>query len=95
MFCSKRRGMGHGVNGAFTHYSVVRPDQVYRLPERFSLAEAALSEPFAAAIQAVTELASEGDMVLTLGAGNVSQIGPQIVESLQKQEAGRAAAQPR
>jgi len=32
--------MGHGVNGAFTKYVVVRPDQLYRVPDGFSLAEA-------------------------------------------------------
>ena len=40
-----------------------------------------------AAIKAVAELARDGDMVLTLGAGNVSQIGPQLVEALQAKEA--------
>ena len=48
--------MGHGVNGAFTKYVVVRPDQLYRIPDGFSLEEAAISEPFAAAVQAVTEV---------------------------------------
>src|SRR5256885_8743508 len=27
MFCPARRGMGHGVNGAFTRYIVARPNQ--------------------------------------------------------------------
>src|SRR3954469_13804336 len=58
-------------------------------------ATASYRESVAAAIKAVTELASDGDMLLTLGAGNVSQIGPQIVEALQTQEAPRGAAQPR
>ena len=48
--------MGHGVNGGFVRYVVVRSDQLYRVPEGFPLEEAAISEPFAAAIQAVTEL---------------------------------------
>jgi Zn-dependent alcohol dehydrogenases len=56
IFCPLRRGMGHGVNGAFTRYVVVRPDQVYRLPEGLTLEEGALSEPFAAVVQAVTEV---------------------------------------
>jgi UDP-N-acetylmuramate--alanine ligase len=47
------------------------------------------------AIDAVAELAHDGDMVLTLGAGNVSQIGPQILEALQGQESARGAAQQR
>ena len=56
IFCKNRRGMGHGVNGAFAPYVVVRPDQLYRIPDRISLEAAALSEPFAAAVQAVTEI---------------------------------------
>src|SRR5579862_4347757 len=32
-FCKIRRGMGHGVNGAFARYLVKRPDQLYRIPE--------------------------------------------------------------
>ena len=45
LFCPTRRGMGHGVNGAFTRYAAVREDQVYNIPERPSFEEAALSEP--------------------------------------------------
>jgi len=38
---------------------------------------------FADAINAVTAQAEEGDMILTLGAGSVSQLGPMILEKLQ------------
>ena len=71
IFCSNRRGMGHGVNGGFARYVVMRPDQLYRLPEELSLEEAALSEPFAAAIQAVTEVTKVriGDVALVSGPG--------------------------
>jgi L-iditol 2-dehydrogenase len=73
MFCPNRRGMGHGVNGAFTRYVVVRDDQVYRVPPGFALEEAALSEPFAAAVQAVTELTPVriGDTALISGPGPI------------------------
>ena len=37
---------------------------------------------FADAADAVSKLARSGDMVLTLGAGNVSHLGPQILEKL-------------
>jgi len=71
IFCAKRRGMGHGVNGAFTRYVVVRPDQLYRVPQHLTMEEAALSEPFAAAIQAVTELTTVriGDTAIVSGPG--------------------------
>ena len=73
MFCPNRRGMGHGVNGAFTRFVAVRPDQVYRIPDGFALDEAALSEPFAAAVQAVTEISEArlGDTVLVSGPGPI------------------------
>ena len=50
---------------------------------------------FGDAIEKIAETASRGDMVLTLGAGSVSQLGPQIVERLQSREAqvDTAAAQ--
>ena len=73
IFCRTRRGMGHGVNGAFTKYVVVRPDQLYRIPEGFSLEEAAISEPFAAAVQAVTEVTQVrlGEIALISGPGPI------------------------
>jgi len=73
IFCSDRRGMGHGVNGGFTRYVVMRPDQLFRVPEALSLEEASLSEPFAAAIHAVTEMTQVriGDIVLVSGPGPI------------------------
>ncbi len=38
---------------------------------------------FEDAVNAVTERAREGDMILTLGAGSVSQIGPMLLDKLQ------------
>lgn len=71
IFCKDRRGMGHGVNGAFAQYVVVRPDQLYVIPEGISLEEAALSEPFAAAVQAVMEITGvrPGETAVVSGAG--------------------------
>jgi L-iditol 2-dehydrogenase len=73
IFCSKRRGLGHGVNGAFTRYVVMRPDQLYRIPASFSLEEASMSEPFAAVVQAVTEISDVriGDTALVSGPGPI------------------------
>ena len=71
MFCPERRGMGHGVNGAFTCYVVARPDQLFRLPEELPEAEGALIEPFAAAVHAVCDVAPLrlGDVALVSGPG--------------------------
>jgi len=38
---------------------------------------------FAAAVASVVSSASEGDLILTLGAGNVSQLAPQILTALE------------
>ena len=40
----------------------------------------------AAAIQAAVSAAQEGDMILTLGAGSISQLGPILIEELKKRE---------
>jgi L-iditol 2-dehydrogenase len=73
IFCANRRGMGHGVNGAFARYVVMRPDQLYRIPDNFTLEEAAMSEPFAAVVQAVTEISQVriGDTALVSGPGPI------------------------
>ena len=41
---------------------------------------------FAEAAEAVSTLADEGDMILTLGAGSVFQLGPMILEKLQARQ---------
>lgn len=73
IFCLNRRGMGHGVDGALTRYVTLRPDQLYRVPEHLSMEEAAMCEPFAAAVHAVTELTRTrlGDVVLISGPGPI------------------------
>jgi len=73
IFCPVRRGMGHGVDGAFARYLVVRPDQLYRLPDGMSLEAGALSEPFAAVVQAVTEITQVrlGETAVVSGPGPI------------------------
>jgi len=73
MFCQERRGMGHGVNGAFTRFIVVRPDQLFRLPSNLGLDEGAVCEPFAAAVHAVCDLTPlrAGDVALISGPGPI------------------------
>jgi L-iditol 2-dehydrogenase len=73
MFCKNRRGMGHGVHGAFAPYAVVRPDQLYAVPEGVELRQGALVEPLAAAVHAVCDIArfKLGDTVLVSGPGPI------------------------
>lgn len=84
MFCKNRRGMGHGVNGAFARYAAIRPDQLYKIPEGVSLREAALVEPLAAAVHAVEDIArfKLGDVALVSGPG---PIGLLVVKLLARQ----------
>jgi L-iditol 2-dehydrogenase len=83
-FCKERRGMGHGVNGAFTKYAVVRPDQLYAVPEGVTTREASLVEPLAAAVHAVADVAKFklGDIALISGPG---PIGLLMVKLLARQ----------
>jgi L-iditol 2-dehydrogenase len=99
IFCASRRGMGHGVNGAFTRYVVMRPDQLYRIPENFSLDEAAMSEPFAAVVQAVTEVAKvrSGETALVSGPGPMGLLCLKLLvaEGIETIVAGASADQER
>jgi UDP-N-acetylmuramate--alanine ligase len=53
-----------------------------RLAHRITKPKAKFVEDFPAALTAVTKTASEGDLILTLGAGSVSQLAPQVVATL-------------
>ncbi len=76
MFCKSKRGMGHGVNGAFTKYVAARPDQLYATASHVSDDVSALVEPFAVAVHAVSEIASLqfGDTVLLSGPGPIGML---------------------
>jgi L-iditol 2-dehydrogenase len=73
MFCPDRRGMGHGVNGAFTRYVVAREEQLFELPDELPTEQGALIEPFAAAVHAVCEMSQLrlGETVLVSGPGPI------------------------
>ncbi len=73
MFCATRRGMGHGVNGMFTKYVVVREDMCYKIPGTMSFEEGALAEAFGTAVQAVEEVTDihVGDVALVTGPGPI------------------------
>jgi len=76
MFCTKRKSLGSGVDGAFTKYVVVREDMVYKIPDHLTLEEAALTEPLACAVKAIEELTTihVGDTVLLSGPGPIGLI---------------------
>ncbi len=53
-----------------------------RLVEKIKGPRVAYAPDFVAAVAAVTASAEPGDLILTLGAGSVSQLGPQILAAL-------------
>ncbi len=55
-----------------------------RLAERIQGPAVHFAPEFGAAVRLVVAEAREGDLVLTLGAGNVSQLGPQILAALER-----------
>ncbi|HET7105154.1 MAG TPA: UDP-N-acetylmuramate--L-alanine ligase [Terracidiphilus sp.] len=54
------------------------------LVDRIEGPKVSYSADFGAAAESVTAEAREGDLILTLGAGSVSHLAPQILESLQR-----------
>ncbi|HZU45209.1 MAG TPA: UDP-N-acetylmuramate--L-alanine ligase [Terriglobales bacterium] len=70
-----------GVTGA------VLADRIREVTEE----HVAHASSFAEAVDSVLAVAEEGDMILTLGAGNVSQLGPQILEGLTARQTQQAA----
>jgi len=54
-----------------------------RLAEQIKGTQVTYAPGFAEAVQAVGAAAREGDLILTLGAGSVSQLGPQILSALE------------
>jgi len=53
------------------------------LTSKITSTNAHYAPDFGAAVYAVADAARTGDMILTLGAGSVSQIGPQILAELE------------
>jgi UDP-N-acetylmuramate--alanine ligase len=54
-----------------------------RLAEKIEGPKVAYVADFGAAVSAVKSEAREGDLVLTLGAGSVSQLAPQILQAIE------------
>jgi L-iditol 2-dehydrogenase len=81
MFCPDRRGMGHGVDGAFTRFVVAREDQLFRLPGGLPLDEGSLVEPFTAAVHAVCEVAEPrlGAVALVSGPGPIGLMAVKLL----------------
>jgi len=60
-----------------------------RLASRIQGPAVQFAPDFATAVAAVASQASQGDLILTLGAGNVSQLAPQILAALEARASGQ------
>lgn len=80
MLCPDKRGLGSGYNGAFAEYVKTPADLVLKIPSNISMKEAALSEPLASVVRAVTEnmTVKAGDRVYVSGVGMMGQLTAQL-----------------
>jgi 2-desacetyl-2-hydroxyethyl bacteriochlorophyllide A dehydrogenase len=70
--CASLRLIGVDINGAFAEFVKASWDKVHRIPPEFPPHEAALIEPTAVAVHAVTRSGCKvGDHVVVLGAGPI------------------------
>ncbi|MGI9861447.1 zinc-binding dehydrogenase [Moorella naiadis] len=84
--CAARQSLGFDINGGFAEYVLAASDMLHRLPENLPLEAAALSEPLASAVHAVSKAGiSWGDNVLVIGPGTIGQLAAQVA----KAEGGR------
>ena len=80
MFCPEKRGLGSGHDGAFAEYMCTKASLVLPVPDNMTMQEAALSEPLASVVRAVTETAklTLGDRVFVSGSGMMGQLTAQL-----------------
>ena len=74
-FCENLEATGVTINGAFAEYVKIVASNVYKLPEGYSLDEAALIEPLACCVRGIDQAEIKvGDTVAIIGAGPVGLI---------------------
>ena len=80
--CPQRKGLGYGVNGAFTKYCVVRKDIVHLLPDNVDFVSGALSEPLSCAVHGTIEQTGieAGEVVVVVGPGPIGLLSSQIAK---------------
>lgn len=80
--CPYREGFGNLRDGAFGEYLLAEPRVLHRIPDSVSFEEAALTEPFAVAFNALVERATvnPGDVVVIQGFGAIGALALQIAQ---------------
>ncbi|MGI9952645.1 zinc-binding dehydrogenase [Moorellaceae bacterium AZ2] len=80
--CPERRSLGFDVDGVFAEYVVVAASMLHRVPEHVPMEAAALCEPLACAVHAVTKAhITWGDEVLVIGPGPIGQLVSQVAKA--------------
>ena len=80
--CLGRSAIGYRRNGAFAKYVLVPERCLHKLPDNVDLLSAALCEPLACCVHAVTELTpiSPGDVVIISGSGQIGILSAQLAK---------------
>lgn len=78
--CPHRQGYGAVRDGAFGELLLAEPRVLHRIPDNVSFEQAAMTEPFAVAYNALVERATvtPGDLVVIQGAGAIGALALQI-----------------
>ena len=78
--CPYRQGFGNLRNGAFGEFLAAPPRVLHRIPDHVTFEEAALTEPFAVAYNALVERATvaPGDLVVIQGFGAIGALSLQV-----------------
>lgn len=80
--CSALGAMGGSYDGAFSEYSVIPSDCVYKMPDKLSFEDASLAEPLACAVHAVRRSGLRpGDSVAVIGAGPIGLLTMQVAKA--------------
>ncbi len=82
--CPERKGLGSGVDGAFARYVAVPKRLLHKIPDDLSYDEAAMVQPCADIVNAVTRKAEvlPGDTVVVLGPGPMGLLTTQVARAL-------------
>ena len=81
--CSRRKGFGYGVDGAFTDYVKVPRRCLHRVPDNVSFDHASITEPACVAYQALVVLSDvrPGLAILIIGPGPVGLFCVQVAKA--------------
>jgi L-iditol 2-dehydrogenase len=80
--CPWREGYGATRDGAFSQWVLAEPRVLHRIPDDVSFEQAALTEPFAVAFNALVErgTVTPGDLVVIQGAGAIGTLALQVAQ---------------